>query len=251
VGIRGRARAAALWALQMWAYQQAFELPYRKPWRHRRRLRIDYPIRLDSALAGGTPPSMRLQHALRRPPEITWLDRAVAGVYWLWEVEPHAVLLWILVRRNERFVRAAAQVGGVFWTTLIPHALVPTAPPWWASEVGGRMNGEVKRVMIEVARDLRHQSRLREEHSLGANPWASMPSNHTAAAAAVAMVLSEEGALPGALGWGYTAALGFSLVYLGEHYVVDLIAGLATAVLVRSVTSALLPERRRGWRALR
>jgi membrane-associated phospholipid phosphatase len=33
----------------------------------------------------------------------------------------------------------------------------------------------------------------------------------------------------GALGWGYALALGFGLVYLGEHYVVDLIAGLVLA----------------------
>ena len=235
----------------MWAYQTIYEFPYKRPWRQRKRLRIDYPIRLDSALAGGTRPSQRLQHALRRPPDITWLDRAIAAVYWAWEVEPHAVLLWILARRQERFLRAAAQIGGVFWTTLIPHTLVPTAPPWWASEVGNRMNGEVKRVMIEVSRDLRHQSRLREQHSLGANPWASMPSNHTAAAAAVAMVLSDEGALPGALGWTYVAALGFSLVYLGEHYVVDLVGGLGTAVLVRSITAGRWRRRRRRPRRRR
>jgi hypothetical protein len=37
----------------------------------------------------------------------------------------------------------------------------------------------------------------------------------------------------GALGWSYAAALGFALVYLGEHYVVDLVAGLALAEAVR------------------
>jgi membrane-associated phospholipid phosphatase len=32
----------------------------------------------------------------------------------------------------------------------------------------------------------------------------------------------------------YAALLGFSLVYLGEHYVVDLLAGLALCALVRA-----------------
>lgn len=217
----------------MWAYQRAFELPYAKPWKQRLRLRIDYPIRLDAAIAGGQPAPKRLQQSLRNPPKITWLDRAVAFVYWAWEAEPHAALLWILVRHDERFLESAVRIGGVFWMTLIPHALVPTAPPWWASEVGGRMDGIVKRVMLEVARDLRGESRLREQHSLDANPWASMPSNHTGVAVATAMVLAELGPLPGAVGWTYTVMLAFALVYLGEHYVADLAAGAAVAVVVR------------------
>ena len=39
--------------------------------------------------------------------------------------------------------------------------------------------------------------------------------------------------MPGALGWGYAATLGFALVYLGEHYVTDLLAGAALVALVR------------------
>jgi membrane-associated phospholipid phosphatase len=44
-----------------------------------------------------------------------------------------------------------------------------------------------------------------------------------------ARLLSQVGSRHGALGWGYALSLGFGLVYLGEHYVVDLIAGLALA----------------------
>jgi hypothetical protein len=48
-----------------------------------------------------------------------------------------------------------------------------------------------------------------------------------------AHVLSDVGRGHGAVGWTYTAALGFALVYLGEHYVVDLLAGLTLAEAVR------------------
>ena len=40
-----------------------------------------------------------------------------------------------------------------------------------------------------------------------------------------AISLSESGRVEGALGWAYAATLGFGLVYLGEHYVTDLVAG--------------------------
>ena len=49
-----------------------------------------------------------------------------------------------------------------------------------------------------------------------------------------AHVLSDAGPVQGALGWAYAVTLGFALVYLGEHYVVDLVAGLALAEGVRS-----------------
>ena len=44
-----------------------------------------------------------------------------------------------------------------------------------------------------------------------------------------ARVLSQVGRGHAALGWAYALTLGFGLVYLGEHYVVDLLAGLALA----------------------
>jgi hypothetical protein len=46
-------------------------------------------------------------------------------------------------------------------------------------------------------------------------------------------VLSDVGRRQGALGWAYALTLGFGLVYLGEHYVIDLVAGLALAEAVR------------------
>ena len=69
--------------------------------------------------------------------------------------------------------------------------------------------------------------------SLGGNPWAAMPSLHFATSVLAAILLSETGAGAGAAGWGYALALGFALVYLGEHYAIDLVAGAALVALVR------------------
>ena len=54
-----------------------------------------------------------------------------------------------------------------------------------------------------------------------------MPSLHFATSLMAALLLAETGPLAGALGASYMAVLGFALVYLGEHYVVDLLAGAA------------------------
>jgi membrane-associated phospholipid phosphatase len=76
---------------------------------------------------------------------------------------------------------------------------------------------------------------------LGGNPLAAMPSLHFATSIMAAQLLEETGPLAGALGWGYTATLGFALVYLGEHYVVDLIAGAALTTAVRRAAPCATP----------
>ncbi len=85
---------------------------------------------------------------------------------------------------------------------------------------------------------------------LGGNPLAAMPSLHFATSMMAAQLLSETGPVAGALGWGYTATLGFALVYLGEHYVVDLIAGAALTTAVRRLGPQASPALRRFGRAV-
>ena len=109
---RTKARDAALFGLQMWAFTVIHELPYDDPERLRRRLHVRYPIRVDRVLGLGELPNVRLQRAFSRPGEVTALDRVLAIVHWAWFVEPHLALLWILVRREERFARAGSADGG-------------------------------------------------------------------------------------------------------------------------------------------
>ncbi len=72
-----------------------------------------------------------------------------------------------------------------------------------------------------------------------------MPSDHIASAAITAMGLSEVSIAYGALGWTYVLLAGFSVVYLGEHYLVDVLAGLAVAEAVRLAEPLLNPLVRR------
>jgi membrane-associated phospholipid phosphatase len=229
---RGKLRSALVWAAQMWAYKASFEMPHDNPDRHYRRTHIDYPIAVDRVLGAGAPPSQRLQRALRRPPALSRLDRVVSLFYMTWEVEPHVALAWILLRHPERFLSCAIRLGATFDATLLGYFGVPTAPPWWASEREGRLERSVRRVTLEVIRDLKDEPRPSLEHNPGANPWASMPSDHFGSASSVAMLLYELHRGAGLAAWAYSLALGGALVYLGEHYVVDLIAGLSLAVAV-------------------
>jgi hypothetical protein len=77
-----------------------------------------------------------------------------------------------------------------------------------------------------------------------------MPSLHFATSVMSARVLSDQGRLQGALGWSYALTLGIALVHLGEHYVTDLLAGLALAEAVRRSEPRFTPFARSVSRSL-
>jgi membrane-associated phospholipid phosphatase len=236
-------RFAAVGAVYMWTFAVTWTLPYDEPEKLRRRLRIEYPIRIDTVMGLGVPPTLRLQRALRDPPRVTVLDRAVTLAYGSWFV-PHLVLAWLLFRHERYVPRAAVRLAAAYHLTTPFYYAIPTAPPWWASEEAGLMGGEVERVRRHVLAELAGKPRRTEDQSRG-NPWASMPSDHVASAAITAMGLSEVGPVYGTLGWSYVGLATFSVVYLGEHYLIDALVGLAIAQAIRRGEATVAPLVRR------
>ena len=245
---RGKWRYIAAGASYMWLFKVTWELPYDRPERLRERLQVRFPIRLDGLIGAGVPPTLRLQRALRDPPRLTLFDKAVTLIYGSWLV-PHLVLGWLLVRHDQFVPRAGWRLAAAYHLTTPFYWLLPTAPPWWASEREGQMDGQVERVAAQVLCAVRGRRRDPEGPIKG-NPWGSMPSDHIASAAITAMGLSEVNAVYGALGWTYVVLASFAVVYLGEHYVVDVIAGLAVAEVVRRAEPAMNPLVRRIARDL-
>ncbi|HEY2716649.1 MAG TPA: phosphatase PAP2 family protein [Solirubrobacterales bacterium] len=230
---RTRSRDIALFALQMWAFAVVHELPYDDPEKLRRRLRTSYPIVSDRLIGFGKLPNGRLQRALARLPMVRAVDRVLTWAHWLWFFEPYLALLVVLLRDHRRFPRAGRQMAAVFDLGCAVYFLVPTAPPWWSVENGHAGDEKVRRIMVEVGEPTWGRAWETMYKALGGNPWAAMPSLHFATSVMGAISLSETGRAEGALGWTYAGTLGFGLVYLGEHYVTDLIAGALLVALVR------------------
>jgi membrane-associated phospholipid phosphatase len=232
-------RDAGIYALQMWAYIAHYEMPHDDAERLLRRLKVDYPIQVDEALGAGEAPTVRLQRSLGRPGEVLPHDTFLSIVHWSWFIVPHGSLAYILTRHRPHYPRAACLMAATFDVGCVFYWVIPTAPPWWAGENGNMP--PVRRIMTEAGE--RVWGRLWQPlyDSLAGNPLAAMPSLHFATSVMAAHVLSDVGRGPGALGWTYAGTLGFALVYLGEHYVVDLIAGLALAETVRRGAPAAEP----------
>jgi hypothetical protein len=236
---RSKARDAALYFVQMWGFIQAHELPYDDPERLERRLKVAYPINFDRMIGGGELPNARLQTALRGRSKA--LDKTLTWAHWLWFMEPHTALMWILYRDGEQFPRAARQVAAVYDIGCSIYFAVPTAPPWWAAANGHTGEERVERIMLPIGEETWGRAWPRMYGSLDTNPWAAMPSLHFGSALMTAVVLSDVGVVEGLVGWTYALTLGFALVYLGEHYVGDLLAGAAVVAAVRAGDSHVDP----------
>lgn len=237
---RSRRRYVAAGMTYMWLFKESWELPADDERTHRRRLRVDYPIRVDSALGGGMPPGQRLQRGLRRGTQVSLLDVAVCLLYGSWFV-PHLLLAYVLVRHPQFLPRAAGRLAASYHLTTPFYWFIPTAPPWWASEHAGRMDGEVHRVVRRVVCKVLDRPPPGEDEEVPGNPWGSMPSDHISSAAITARGLMEVSPVLGAFGWLYVGGAAFAVVYLGEHYVVDVLAGLAVAELVHRAEPLAAP----------
>jgi membrane-associated phospholipid phosphatase len=240
LGPRTRKRDVAVFAMQMWAFTMVHEMPYDDPERLERRLYTHYPIDVDTRIGGGRLPGARLQTWLAGRRHAAAFDRFLTITHWLWFFEPYAVLFWLHFRHPERFPRAARQMAAIFDTGAFVYWAVPTAPPWWAAEQG-LTEEPMRRIMVEVGELLwgRHWEGLYK--ALGGNPWAAMPSLHFATSVSGAVSLTEASPQEGAVGWAYALTLGFGLVYLGEHYVTDLLAGAGLVATARGADPVFAP----------
>ena len=241
---RSRARDIGTCVLQMWAYLATYKMPNDDPEALERRVRVAYPVRVDRALGLGTTPTLRLQRALGHPGRFRAWEKLLVWSHWLWFLFPHGTVAYLLLRHPERFPRGAAQIYATFDLGLIGYWAVPTAPPWYAAKEGLMDDGltpELRRMMVEYGQEFWGSGWGPLYGFLGGNPLAAMPSLHFATSLTAAHLLAETGPAAGAVGWAYAGTLGVALVYLGEHYVVDLAAGLALAEGIRRATPAVAP----------
>jgi membrane-associated phospholipid phosphatase len=243
---RSRKRDVAVCVLQMWMYLSLYEMPNDDPEALEKRVHIRYPVDIDRAIGLGELPGVRLQRLLAKRGGLRKLDKVLVWAHWIWFIVPHGTALYLLIFRRRRFERGAIMIYAVFDLGVLVYWALPTAPPWYAAQEGvieAREATEpaLRRLMVEQGQAFWQERWEPMYKSLAGNPLAAMPSLHFATSAMAAFVLSDAGPIEGAIGWTYALTLGFALVYLGEHYVVDLIAGFSLVLGIRAMERPISP----------
>lgn len=197
----------------------------------------------------GAIPTELLQDALFSPSDVDWIDWLATALHASFFIAPHAALGYVWLRHPSALPVYVGSTLLTLYLALVACFLLPTMPPWLAVHTE-EMAGTYRAINF-VLRPVDADTYRAAYNSLAEpNAVASMPSVHMAITWIVVLAARD---LARRLVWplvAYASAMGISLVYLGEHYVLDVLAGIFVANLayfvVRRCRSSLAATARPG-----
>lgn len=219
---------------------------------------------LADRLVFGAIPTQVLQDAFRSAGAVDPIAIGATVVYMLHFALPLVTgyLLWVW-RRPQYY----DYVGSLILLSIagfMTYLLIPAAPPWFAANEGA-LSGPDGLPVIEYLKPVAFEQ-LAETLGFdgefiysfafgGVNPnlVAAFPSLHVAFPFLAFLALRRAFGRIGWLAFGYTLLVGFSVVYTGDHWVIDLVAGAAYAYVahyaVVHTPEAVRQRVEGGWHA--
>ena len=160
-----------------------------------------------------------------RTPVLDWTGVALHGSHFLFFLG-FGLALWHASRTHFPLYRRSLIIAMV--VGLVGYLLIPTVPPWMAALPPYELLPPIERIVGDI-----YERFLPELYgTFDTNPVAAMPSLHAAFPSVAALIgWRALGRPAGIVLWVYAAAAMLAAAYLGEHYLVDVIAGLIVAVI--------------------
>jgi membrane-associated phospholipid phosphatase len=190
-------------------------------------VQLKLPVTVEKTLFGGTVPAAWLQRNIAHSGEASWWELGVSVVYATHFVLPFVVPALLWWRSRDRWKAWVLRFTLLTLAALITYTVLPVAPPWMAADAGliEPLDRPVGRGWSVIG--LTAATRLLHLGRIASNPVAAVPSMH--AAYSLFIVLFFWKRIGNAvLRWAtvlFPLVMGFSLVYGGEHYVIDVLAG--------------------------
>ncbi|HYJ13092.1 MAG TPA: phosphatase PAP2 family protein [Thermomicrobiales bacterium] len=210
---------------------------------------------LERWLFNGELPTIRLQANFYETGQIQLHDYYFTFIHWSYFIIPHTVALYLFLRRPQLFRQYLIGLAILLTLGLGLYFGLPSNPPWMAPEsVNSPGAPTAIRIMEPIGKELGGGLYQAGYNVVGeSNPIAAMPSIHFAVTFLLVWVAWEYGRIWRVLAVVYAASMGMALIYMGEHYVIDVLAGgivtsigwLTAGWWIRSGRS-LLPTWRRG-----
>ncbi len=163
-----------------------------------------------------------------------WLLVVCTVIYFCHFLFPIAVglVLWLIDR--SQFLRFTTAVLAMSFAAFIFFLLLPTAPPWYANQVG-LLPG-----VHDLLRGTLPSAVSPYFQRLDADPVAAFPSLHAAYPTLGALALWQVSRRTALFMVPWCLAVWFSVVILGQHYVVDVAGGIILAAATWAVMMYLV-----------
>jgi membrane-associated phospholipid phosphatase len=188
----------------------------------------DSVIALERFISFGIVPTVELQRLFYDPSRVGFLDVSMALVYGAHFAFPLVVAFLFWLRDRAMYYRFVGTLLLMALIGFVIYLLLPVAPPRFAYQFGEAL--PVHDVMANTWERLDAIAWVSWAYAnMSGNPYAAFPSLH--AAFPVLAWLFVRGRYPKAA-WAvvvYAAIVWFAIVYLGHHYIVDILGGVALA----------------------
>lgn len=196
---------------------------------------------VERALFGGYEPTLVLQTTIAKLGDADLIDDAGSLVYSAHFLLPVIVGAWLWSRNRAEFHRFGLSLVVLCALAFVTYVVVPTAPPWLAQpqSVQHLMQDAVMRSGLPPA-----LTWLYSHHDY--NLYAAFPSLHAGFPVIAAAAAWRRNKAVGVLLSIWAIVVWVTVVYLGEHYVADVVGGILYAVFALSIVSLLSQNRSRG-----
>jgi membrane-associated phospholipid phosphatase len=203
---------------------------------------------MERALFGGNMPGLALQHAFYKPDTVSVQDVVAMFLYFMHFPLPILVGFVFWVRSRSHYGRFVAALLLMALLSFVTYLFWPSAPPWYQFKAGTVPDGiAIHKILNETVDKFwgTHYLVSPLYSHLNPNQFAAFPSLHAAFPALAAVYAWSRYRLlaVGLVFW--TVGVLLSIVYLGEHYVVDALAGF-----VYVAVAAIVVEAFTRWRSV-
>jgi PAP2 superfamily len=199
-------------------------------------------VDFDKFIGFGKVPTVRLQRHFFNPNHLHVWDYAAWAVYTSHFFVSYTVAAVLWKRNHARFRRFIALFVALTFVGYVGYVFYPAMPPWmssWHHLTGGPVYRVVPVVWEHLG--IHSAAAIFTKGSAYDNDVAAMPSLHAAYPVLLLLFFwSRVRRWVRVLLVTYAAAMAITLVYAGEHFVADEVAGWACAVAVYFVGSRLL-----------
>jgi membrane-associated phospholipid phosphatase len=208
-------------------------------------LQVEAPRNIDRVMFLGVDPNTWMQNEFYSTevvagvvvPDVRWYDVAGSLIYFSHFFVPVAASVYLWITYRPEWVRYIRRFATVLFAGVATYALLPTAPPWMASseKYPYQLMEPLARPTGNGWRELGLESvnKVLIEGQQWSNPTAAMPSLHAAFSLlpvlfffTIAQGRAARWVL-GTLAVLFPLSMTLTLVYFGEHYVIDILVGFA------------------------
>lgn len=204
---------------------------------YQRPVYCEYALKIETSIFGQVP-SVWLQNLLLSDGQTGWFEETLTFFHGTHFIAFLIVGFLIWLKDKEYFKQYKTSFYILLGAGISLYALVPTAPPWMASELFGLLP-KLTHFNIDI------YTTYIPDLTAGFNtdPVAAMPSLHAAFPFLCCLLLWEKSRIRAWPFYIYTGLIFFTIIYTGDHYVIDIGAGCLLAYLSFLTAYKLIKKR--------